>query len=256
MGLGSALSRSEAKTEPIAIDPPDLSGLSRQQLEAMAEAGWEVVECIRVLAKTGDNVVAEALRDGGVYYELQHYPDGDIYDPNSHSQYYYHAHRPGEHGHFHTFLRHKGMPSGVKPVALPGHDLPEDEDDLLCHLIGFSMDNRGVPVRLFTTNLWLTDDQWYPAADVCKMLDHFEMDLARPSWPMNRWITKMFVLFRPQMLQILCERDINIAEWGAKHPGKDAYADLDLDIVSVAPISIDDQIAAVEKALKKSRRSS
>ncbi|HSR70967.1 MAG TPA: hypothetical protein VLL72_01180, partial [Kiloniellales bacterium] len=81
----------------------------------MAEAGRAVVEAHRVLARTGDNVVGELLRDHDTFYEWDHYPPGDVYDRESHAQYYYHAHPPeqrfpGEHGHFHTFLRPKGMP--------------------------------------------------------------------------------------------------------------------------------------------------
>ena len=41
---------------------PDLSALPRATLEAMAAAGDEVVECVRVLAKTGD--VAESPFNG------------------------------------------------------------------------------------------------------------------------------------------------------------------------------------------------
>lgn len=247
--LGDAISVDQEDREPPAISVPALSGLPRDRLEEMAAAGEEVIDCMRVLAKTEDNVVGEALRDGGVFYELAHYPDGDIYDPASHAQFYYHAHRPGEHGHFHTFLRKDGMPEGVAPAALPGDHAPEDEDDTICHLIGFSMDKYAVPIGLFTTNLWLTGDTWYGAEEICRMIDLFEIDLARPSWPLNRWISKMFPLFRPQMIALLHARDENIAAWIAQHPGVDVYEDRDLDIVSYIPVSIDDQVAAVARAL-------
>ncbi|MDA0656511.1 MAG: hypothetical protein O2912_08915, partial [Proteobacteria bacterium] len=73
----------------------------------MHEAGGLVIECYRVLAKTEDNIVGEILKTEENFYEWDHYPDGDIYDGESHSQFYYHAHvaggRPGGHGHFHTF---------------------------------------------------------------------------------------------------------------------------------------------------------
>lgn len=254
MSLGDALSRNhEARARP-AICVPELSGIPRDRLAGMAAAGEEVVDCMRVLAKTEDNVVGEALRDGGVFYELTHYPDGDIHDSASHAQFYYHAHRPGEHGHFHTFLRKDGMPEGVAPASLPAdHPVDEgDEDDVICHLIGFSMDKYGVPIGLFTTNLWLTGDTWYAAEDVCRMIDLFDIDLARPSWALNRWISTMFPLFRPQMIALLHDRDEKIAAWAAQHPGVDVYEDRNLDIVSYIPISIDDQRAAVTRALAES----
>src|SRR5712691_5495686 len=101
----------------------DLFKLDRVVLGAMAAAGREIQECERVLRKTGDTVVSETLRGAGVFYEWNHYPEGDVYDPESHAQYYYHAHPPqlrggNEHGHFHTFLRPRGMPPGTAPLML------------------------------------------------------------------------------------------------------------------------------------------
>src|SRR5210317_191916 len=95
-----------------------VAGRSTEDLEAMLAAAFEIKECCRVLGKVQANLVGEILKDQGTFYEMQHYPKGDVYDAETHSQYYYHAHRPdsGEHGHFHTFLRAKGMPPGVLPV--------------------------------------------------------------------------------------------------------------------------------------------
>lgn len=53
---------------------------------------------------------------------MNHYPKGDVYDAETASQYYYHAHRPeaGEHSHFHTFIRAKGIPRTAKPAPFRG----------------------------------------------------------------------------------------------------------------------------------------
>ena len=40
----------------------DFSRLPKVRLETMLAAGQEVVECIRVRAKTGDNIVGELLK--------------------------------------------------------------------------------------------------------------------------------------------------------------------------------------------------
>ena len=55
--------------------------------------------------------------DKGEFYELEHYPKDDVFDGETYSQYYYHAHRAGtnENGHFHTFLRQPGIPTGISP---------------------------------------------------------------------------------------------------------------------------------------------
>ncbi len=169
----------------------------------MLAAGEEILECYRVLRKTGDNVVGEVLRDQGKFYEWNHYPNGDVYDSETHAQYFYHAHptelRGGEHGHFHTFLRAKGMPPGTAPVPNDGDTEWPAGDDALSHIVGIAMDSKGYPIGLFTANRWVTGETWYAARDVRAMLDRFVIDPARPSWPVNRWITAMLRLFRPQI---------------------------------------------------------
>ncbi len=185
----------------------ELADLPTERLEDMAAAGAEVLEVYRLLRKSGDNVVGEVLRGQGEFYEWDHFPKGDVYDPETHSQYYYHAHpaelRGGEHGHFHTFLRPKGMPSTIAPAPLADYAPPEGDNDALSHLIAISMDQYGYPIRLFSTNRWVTGEVWYAADDVIAMLDHFHMDLAYPSLPANIWITAMLRLFRPDIEELV-----------------------------------------------------
>ena len=237
----------------------DFGSLSRGELQAMAEAAREVMNCQRVLAKTGDNIVGEVLRGAGTFYEWRHYPPGDVYDAEFHAQYYYHAHPEdervsGEHGHFHTFLRPLGMPSGVTAARIPDSRDHGGENDALCHIVGISMDRAGLPIRLFTTNRWVTGETWYEATDVARMLDCFVIDHARPSWAVNRWITALIRLFRPQIVRLLEARDAEITRWQEKRPGSDVYEDRDLEVVSEHWVSIEDQIARIELALAKARR--
>ena len=228
----------------------DFSGLPPKRLEAMAAAGREVKEVFRVLERTGHNVVGEILRHQGTFYEWNHYPDGDVYDGKTHSQYYYHAHpsdvRFPEHGHFHTFLRPKGMPFGIRPAPVADFEPPSDPDGALSHLIAISMNRAGYPLRLFATNRWVTGEVWYAAQDVIRMLDVFDIGHAQPSWPTNRWVTAMIRLFRPQIEAILRERDESIAVHMRTHPGANVYEDRGFEVLSVREISVDDQIAAVE----------
>ncbi len=188
----------------------DFAKLPTERLEAMVAAGEDVIECHRVLAKTGDNIVGELIKGDETFYEWDHYPKGDVYDNVTHSQFYYHAHpqglRGGEHGHFHTFIRPRGMPAGILPAPLPGLELPEGENDALSHIIGISMDPQGLPIRLFTTNRWVTGEVWYSAADVRALVEKFAIDLAHPSWPVNRWVTSMVRLFQPQIARLVAPR--------------------------------------------------
>jgi len=227
----------------------NLRKLPVETLESMATAGKQVVECYRVLQKSNSNVVAEVLRGQGTFYELDHYPKGDVHDSDTHSQFFYHSHREGEHGHFHAFLREAGMPEDCHPVAQSNAPYMEKRDDKISHLIAISMDRAGFPIRLFTTNRWITADNWYEADDVIKMLDRFEMDLAYPSWPVNIWLTAMLRLFRPQIKELVRQRNVALTNWQNEHPDVDAFEDRACDITSVRKISVAAQIKRVNQAL-------
>lgn len=226
-------------------------------LEDMAEAGNEVRHCLRVLGKTNDNVVSELLRDQGAFYEWDHYPAGDVYDAESHSQYYYHAHadgeRPGEHGHFHTFQRAEGMPKGIKPLAHPDNKVSTTPGDCLSHLVGIGMDVYGQPVSLFTTNRWVTDEVWYSAPDVIRMLEFFDVDLARPSWLINRWLSAMLRLFRPQIVSLLSARDERLSAHAGAYPDVNVFDDRRLEVTAEINISIDRQVGAIDAAIQRHR---
>lgn len=229
----------------------DLSLIPRQRLERMADAGAQILECYRVLRKGGLNIVGEVLRGQGDFYEMEHYPRDDVFDPDTHSQYYYHAHREGagEHGHFHTFLRQPGMPEGMLPVPYSGDEPWPEGKDALSHLIAISMDAYGYPIGLFATNRWVTAEAWYKAEDVIGMLDRFNIDHAWPSWPVNLWISSMLILFRPQIESLLHQRDQVIRERMEAYPGVDVFEDRGLELTGYIPISVEQQIEAIRQAL-------
>lgn len=230
------------------LPAPDLTALPRDQLLAMQSAGHDAQRCMAALRKVGYNLVGEVLKDQGQFVKLAHYPKGDVYDRDSHSQYYYHAHRDGEHGHFHCFLRAAGMPRGVAPVsAAATHDWPKG-DKALAHLVAISMDRFGVPLRMFTTNQWVTGETWYPAADMLRMIDRFSVDHAFPSWPTNLWLTAMFGLFRPQIAALITARDTALHAHAATVKG-DPFEDRGLETITECPISIDAQMTAIAAAL-------
>lgn len=228
----------------------DLSQVTTERLNKMLRAGHEVENCQRVLSKVGENIVADVLRGCGTFYQMNHYPDGDVYDHETHGQYYYHAHRDGEHGHFHLFLRPKGMPSGIKPAAVEDFEEPKAKNDALSHLIAISMDEFGHPKALFTTNRWVTAEYWYECEDVIRMLDHFEIDHASPSWPANRWMGAMVQLFYPQICDLLRLRDHVVADWKEQNPKENVFECRDLDVTSELECHISLQITAIEQELE------
>ena len=235
-----------------------LEDVSLVDLKSMTDAGSNILECYRVLQKSSANVVGEVLKSQGEFFEWDHYPGGDVYDHETHSQYYYHAHPPekrankwgAEHGHFHTFLRPKGMPKNTKPADVDDYKAPDDPNDALTHFIGISMNQAGFPIRLFTTNRWVTGEVWYSADTVLSMIDLFEIDLSYPSWPVNIWLTNMFRLYRSEIADLLHKRDASVKKWQAEHPGINVYEDRNLEITSIMDIAVEQKINAVNKAIE------
>ncbi len=233
---------------------PDFARLSRAQLEAMHDAAATVLECEHVLAKSGSNVVLEVLRDQGDFLIWESYPKGDVQDPETHSQYFYHSHTPeemldGENGHFHLFVRPAEILPEIEPWDLPGAFVPDEPEARFVHLAAISVDGTGWPLRLFTTNRWVTNETLYRADDVIGLLDHFRIALAHPNWAVNQWLNAMVVLFRPQIEALIRQRDVTLQAWAAQHPDSEVLEDRDLQNTSEVRIDTVAQISGLEKAL-------
>ena len=237
--------------------------VSWAEIERMASAAAVIDDCRRELAARNRNIVSEALADNPAA-EWQHYPDGEVYDPKSHAQYFYHTHpvsgRPvREHGHFHTFLRAEGMPVGAAPLILPeiavadvpalppqAPPLKRGTREEVSHLVAIAVDCRGEPIRLFTTNRWVTGETWYRADDVIRMLDRFAITEVEPSEALNRWVGGMLRLFRPQIAALLRMRDQTVMAWRRRRRTH-VFEDPALEITSSLDIGFDAQLAFLDR---------
>jgi hypothetical protein len=95
----------------------------------------------------------------------------------------------------------------------------------------------------------VTGESWYRAQDLIRLLELFHVGHARPSWPANRWITAMLILFRPQVIMLLEERDRTVAAWAKSHPESPVTEDRRLEIVTSLRISLIEQRRAVDCCL-------
>ena len=143
----------------------------------------------------------------------------------------------------------------MKPARRKSRDAWPMGNEAHTHVIGLSMNSKGQPLRLFTTNRWVTGETWYRADDVCKVIGRFVIDHAQPSWPTNRWVSAMVRLFWPQIILLLKARDQVIENWETQNPGQDALEDRRLEVASQAEVDVEAQIAALEAALKARSRS-
>jgi hypothetical protein len=244
--------------------------VDQAEIERMAAAALVISDCQRDLAARQRNIVTEVMAGEAAISEWRHYPDGEAYDPQSHAQYFYHAHPgppPREHGHFHTFLRAEGMPAGVAPLLLPeiavadapvlapqAPPLKRGAREEVSHLVAIAVDARGEPIRLFTTNRWVTGETWYRADDVIRMLERFAVNEPKPSEILNHWVGGILRLFGPQIAALLRARDDTIVTWRRRRRTH-VFEDPTLEITSSLEISLDAQLAFLDRARSQLARS-
>jgi hypothetical protein len=142
-----------------------------------------------------------------------HYPADDAISPHTACRYFYHCHPPeersdGEHGHFHLFLPLNYFPENGWKSA-PAND-GQDRADVV-HLVALSVDMHGVPLNIFTTNRWVTDEWLYAAHDIATVIDRFDMTGAQGDPLVNQWLTSFVALARDPILNLLKERDALLA---------------------------------------------
>ena len=248
--------------------------MSRYEREARA-AATALRECRQALAARGSSVIGEATGLGASAADMadwRHYPEGEVYDATTHAQYFYHRHpaapraRPAErveHGHFHLFLRGEGIPAGIAPLLLPdlavanapiagvprqSAPLQRGSGDEVCHLFAIAVDPRGEPIRLFTTNRWVTGETWYQADDVIRLLGRFRFASDTPSALLNRWIGALVCLFRPEIAGLLRQRDKAVMQrrWRWR---TNVLEDPRLEITSSVDIDLDARLAAVDATM-------
>jgi hypothetical protein len=185
--------------------------------EAHAPALAEIAFCEAVLAKGGLNLLTETFQGVSSITAWEHYPPGDVFDPASNSQWFYHCHPASEgsveHGHFHCFLRPHG-------AGGPIH-----------HLLAIGVDANGRLLRLFTVNQWVVGDDWADAQTTIPLLARFDMQMPRPSYLVNRWLTAIVVAYEPQIAELLRERDRVLAANGAANPHS-VHQDRSLEVLS------------------------
>lgn len=157
-------------------------------------AAQEIVTIQSRYASNGLGLCKVALCGSGEFKEWEHYPKNDLIDGQSGYEFYYHSHSSnempdGEHGHFHLFKRVNRTPSKFH------------------HLIAISLDHKGLPIRIFTTNQWVTGEQWISADQTLGLLKDFDMAVKGRMAPLARWVSAFTKLFYVDMQDLIIQRD-------------------------------------------------
>jgi hypothetical protein len=147
-------------------------------------------------AESGLTLNEAALGGSRDFVEWQHYPNNDLVDQQSGYEFYYHAHSvedmpKGEHGHFHV----------IKRDANGFH-----------HIVGIALNQQGLPVRLFTTNQWVTGEGMVNSGMVIHSLHDFQMVVKGRMAPVGKWVGALIRLFSEEIEMLVLERDQKISQ--------------------------------------------
>ena len=231
---------------PDRVALPDASALARlprRRLAALRTAGRDLVAELEDFASKGGHPVADLSRlVGGRFVETERYPAESVADEATGFSWFYHAH-PGwtdrpwdEHGHFHCFVDTVRLPRPSSPLAIP----PEaDPSQIGCtHLVGVSIDSRGVPMTVFAPNRWVTDEWMYPGPEVAALAARYRLGAGGEFAAASRWLSALVRLLQPAIAALLEARDARLQVHRAivgPHFGEDhsleiaAHAEIDLD---------------------------
>jgi hypothetical protein len=99
------------------------------------------------------------------------------------------------------------------------------------HLIAVGVDAHGRLHRLFTVNQWVVGDNWLPAEATIALLPSFDVQMPKPSYLVNRWLTAIVRLYENEIADLIRERDRRL-EGHVPPEGTEVREDRGLEVTS------------------------
>jgi hypothetical protein len=191
------------------------------------------MQATRALAVERKSVLQELIGEQTVRV-WDHLPADDAYDAGSGYRWFYHCHRreartSGEHGHFHLFS-----------CPQPGEGVT--------HLIAISVSDRGLPLGLFTTNRWVTDERWQVASRVLGLIARFRVSSPAILRRVHEWLRGCVRAFAPQIRALVEQRDARLATL-RRSMGSDVLEDRRVAVLSRCRNDVHAQAAALDRWL-------
>lgn len=143
----------------------------------------------------------------------QHYPHHEgVVDLNNGHRFFFHAHRTGELGHFHTF--------SVDQYRAP------------IHVAMISIDRSGKPILISTTNQWVTGTRYLDAEAMLEHIHGFGLEPSTYKHPsLVRFVNEQVRDHADVLSQLYKERDVWLAKYRATHES-DPFKDTSHEILS------------------------
>lgn len=156
---------------------------------------------------------------GEAVVAYEHYPPADVIDLRSGTQFYYHAHRTQgeEHGHLHLFWH--ATATGRR--SWPRRGRPRWTRSAPSHMLALALDARGLPVKLFTTNRWVTEGHWFDAARTLACVDRCRPGPVSGHEHSCAWLGHFLSMYRPVIADLLARRDARLARSALSDPLSD-----------------------------------
>lgn len=204
-----------------------LEALRRAPPQPLRAALLSTLQRLQTSTRSGRSVLSDVLGRASAFTEWEHYPPRDAVDAASGFRFYYHAHEQarrarGEHGHFHVFAARLARAAGEADYA---------------HLFAISVDARGLPLRVFCTNRWVTAEHWEDADWVLQRLRRLDLSRARPR-RVAGWVQDMAHLFAPQIEAVVRERDRRIAQRATRRALQCVLEDRRTHVVAQCPVDL------------------
>jgi hypothetical protein len=180
----------------------------------------KIIQIILTLKDEGSDLVKKIMNGREYIFDpYTHYPyDGGIKDPTTGCQLFFHAHRPNEYGHFHTFVT--------------------DSNGELIHLILISMNDKGEPIGLAAVNRWVTDDKFVKADVLKKFAESFYVDPALyKDKRVVEFINYIFKSYPDEINNLFDQRDKWIRDYVNKN-FNEPFEDRDYEVLSFTEINI------------------
>ena len=180
---------------------------------SIQQAAEEVLAIQAHYAERGLSMAQVALAGSGDFVQFRHYPKNDLVDPDSGYEMYYHSHpldesgksKNLEHGHFHLFQR----------------DL--DQPNKFTHLIAISLDQQGLPIKLFTTNQWVTGETIKEVKKIRPLLGGFQINAKGRMAPLARWVSGLVHIFHDEAIDLLKVRDQKMQKLAGSGKNKERF---------------------------------
>ncbi len=177
--------------------------------KALSDAG----NVLLALQKQKKNVISLVLQGRKFKRDVDHHyphPKG-VHDESSGYRVFFHGHRNGEYGHFHTFTYH---PKGYT------------------HLLMISLNKSGMPIMMSTLNQWVTNDVHLNEQEMIEAYSNFSMDPGLfPDKRSYYFLSYLLKGYKTEIITLMKERTLALRSYFDIN-GKNPDTDENLEILS------------------------